>query len=466
MSNYENFKNLLFLQLRANSNDYIKTIEDNKKIIENYLNCNDTTDVGNFVKDFNDVILEPQITKYKIFESVLKHKLFTKVLANFKESDILVKACKAVNKSAVEWLLTMNINYEIKDELGMTALMHAVEHTSLLFAVEKMMKAGGDHIHFTDINGNNVLFHATNSPDILKKLLKSKIDINHKNINNESLLLYCSRYDKIRSFEILCKSKIFKVFDVNLCNYEGKTTAMYLVENARFREVKPFVKNNNINPNYKNKFGDTLVSIYVKKFYQQYIGNIGEADYTSKFNYVVTKNYALTLMSLVDLKCDFNIPVDDDGNTPIMVFLMMKDYVTSKYLLDNCNIDLSIKNLHGINASYISLLLDNNVFERLQYNKRRNAKTFSFEALKNKINGYPTFDKQYKEDNDIKVHETIKNVNSYPIRMEYAQIAEQYILEVLFPNVGAEITLGGNTYRTHSFGDTLFKCETGGFGPY
>jgi len=462
MSEFDNFKNSLFLQLRNNSIDYLKTIEKYKKLIENYLNSHDPTDTKKFVKELNDVILEPQIKKYKIFESLLNHKLFTKVLANFRNSDILIKACKTVNKSAVEWFLTMNMNYGTRDDVGATALMYAVEHTSLSFAVEAIMKSNGDHIHFADMYGNNALFYATNSPDIFKKLLKSKIDIKHINNNNESLLLYCSKLDRIRAFEILCKNKSF---DPNLCNSEGKTTAMYLVEHGRFREVKTYVKDNSINPNFINKFGDSLVSVYIKKYYQQYIGNIGETDFTSKYNYIVIKNFALTLMSLVSLKCDFNVPIDEDGNTPIMVFLMMKDYVSSMYLLDNCKIDLSIKNKHGANASCLSLLLDEKVFECLQYNKHRNAKTFSFKALNKKINEHSTFDKNYNQDSNVKVHENVKMVNSYPINIEYAILAQQFILEVLFPKVGAEITIGNNSFRTQlgsSLGETLASSQTSG----
>jgi len=140
----------------------------------------------------------------------------------------------------------------------------------------------------------------------------------------------------MKAFEMLCeKNKI----DVNHYDCVGKTAAMYLVENGKYREIKTFVKKYNIDPNYKNKYGESLVSIYVKRFYQQYIGNIGtETNFLSKYNYVITKNYPHTLKSLIDLCCDFNVLVDEDGNTAIMAFLLMKDYITTKYLLDNLKI--------------------------------------------------------------------------------------------------------------------------------
>ncbi|OUM58237.1 hypothetical protein PIROE2DRAFT_21389 [Piromyces sp. E2] len=410
ITDFEAFENVLFSQLRTDDKECLKNIVKEKKLIETYLNGKDLTNVKKFVNDFNDVILGSDIKKYKLFEAVLNRELFTAVLAEFRESNVLIRACKEVNRKAVEWLLTMNINYGIQDEQGMTALMHAAEHASLDFAVEKIMKSDGKCIQLVDNNGNNVLFHATSSPDILKKLLKSKnnLDIHHLNHDNENLLLYCSRYNKMRSFEILNKHNSF---DPNLCNCVGKTTAMYLVENGRFSEVKAFVKDNKINPNYINKLGDSLVSVYIKKYYQHYIGNIGETNFASNYNYVVIKNYALTLRSLIDLKCDFNIPVDKEGNTLIMVLSMMGDQVTSRYLLEKCNIDLLKENYKGQNAKNCS------------------------------------------------------GNNSYPVVEEYAKQAQNWVLEVFYPNEVKDISLCSNTFRKDnptSFGNLMQRYNNAG----
>jgi len=461
----QNFENQLFSQLKAENNDYLTTIESNKKIINEYLNSQDVNSIKAFVHEFNTTVLEAKVKNYKPFENVLNHSLFNKVLVAFRNSDIMVRACKIVNKNAVEWLLKMNINYNYQDENGMNALMHAAEHASLNFALEKIINGGNFDINMLDNNGNNALFHSTNTPDNLKTMLKTKINKHQLNNDGESLLLYCSRYDKFRSFEKLTKEKIY---DPNLCNCVGKTTAMYLVENGRYNELKTFIKKNKIDPNYINKFGQSLVSVFVQKFYRQYIGDIGEISFSSKYNYIHTKNYALTMLNLVSLGCNFNIPVDKDGNTPIMVFLMMKDYITTKYLLDNCKIDLSMKNEYGMNASYLSLFIDEEVFNSMEYNKTRNANVISYKALKKAVRENPTFDNAHINlDENISVYPAFKYKNPYLIQPNYAIAVEQWMMEVYYPNAGSVITVGGNTYdKSSEFSKNMTKYLTGGLGTY
>jgi len=465
-TDFQNFENNLFNQLKTEDKNCLSTIESNTKLIDECLNNEDF--VKTFVNDFNNTVLEAKVKKYSLFESVLNHQLFGKVLASFRQSDIMIRACKDVNRKAVEWLLTMKIDYNYQDENGMNVLMYAAEKASLGFALEKIMKGPID-INMVDNNGNNALFHATASPDNLKILLKkSKINKSQLNSDGESLLLYCCRYDKIRSFELISKDKSF---DPNICNAVGKTAAMYLVENARFKEVKSIIKNNKIDPNYVNKFGQSLVSTFVKKYYQQYIGNIGETDFTSKLNYVNTKNYALTMLSLIDLRCNFNIPIDEDGNTPIMVFLMMKDYVTAKYLLDKCDINLSIQNKYNINASYLSLFIDEGIFDSLNYNKTRNADTISFKALRKALQNNKTFDSGHVNlDENISVRPLVRYDSPYPINPNYAVIVNQWMMEIYYPNAVSEITLGGNTYdkttNPRSYGSYAYRNNSGGLGTY
>ncbi|KAG4107790.1 hypothetical protein H8356DRAFT_1379447 [Neocallimastix lanati (nom. inval.)] len=316
-----------------------------------------------------------------------------------------------------------------------------MEHASTDFAVSKLLNEKSANM--LDNNGNNVLFHATNAPDILKKLLKSNIRMNRLNNDGEDALLYSCR-------------------------------SMYLVENARYREVESLIKSGKVDPNYCNKFGNTLVSVYIKRYYQQYIGNIGETSYTSKYNYIVTKNYALTFRVLIDMGCDFNKPIDVDGNTPIVALLMMKNYVSAKYLIDNCkNLDFSIKNKYGISGSSFIGLIDEKVFDAMEYNKTRNSSSISCKALVSAIGKHKTYecDNKYAPENiengDVVVSKSL--VNSYPIRPEIAKLAEQWVLEILFPNTGAVITLGNNSYNKddpNSFGSLMTKNLTLGLGTY
>jgi len=152
ISEFETFEKELLKQLRKDSKKSLKVIDKNSKLVENYLNGDDLTTVNKFVNDFNSLVLDRNVKKYRYFEAVLKHRLFTKVLAQFRVSDVLIRACKDVkryylnydfqdfnescNTKVIEWLLTMDINYAVQDEDGMTALMYAVKATKLGFLIK------------------------------------------------------------------------------------------------------------------------------------------------------------------------------------------------------------------------------------------------------------------------------------------------------------------------------------------
>jgi len=61
----------------------------------------------------------------------------------------------------------------------------------------------------------------------------------------------------------------------------------------------------------------------------------------------------------VNFGTDLNVPIDSEGNIPIMFFIAVGDYFSTTYLLEQYRaIDLSWKNAYGINATYLSLLMD------------------------------------------------------------------------------------------------------------
>eukprot|EP00833_Pecoramyces_ruminatium_P010581 jgi/Orpsp1_1/1184613/evm.model.c7180000090263.1 len=285
----------------------------------------------------------------------------------------------------------MKLNYSLQDQTGMTALMHAANNGSLGFVVDKIIKEGNNSINIKDIFGNNALFYSTNKPENLKKLLKSNIDIKHINKNGNNVLLYSCRNDNIRSFEILNK---YECFDPRYVNHEGKTVAMYLVENGRRNELINYLSKNKdkISPFDINKSGEGLVSTFIISYYERYVGNLCEMEFNNECNCIIFSN-------LIKFGCDFNIPLDKDGNTPIMIFLMMKDYVSAKYLLDNYKgtIDLSIKNKYNVNASYLSLFLNEDIFEGLYFDKKSNAHILSCNALKKAIQDNKTYDFSFKK---------------------------------------------------------------------
>jgi len=94
---FESFENILFTNLKKGNTKALKIIEENEKLIKFYLN-DDQTIIKKFVTDFNNVLLDRNVKydNYKLFEEVLNHRLFTKVLDQFRESDILIRACADV----------------------------------------------------------------------------------------------------------------------------------------------------------------------------------------------------------------------------------------------------------------------------------------------------------------------------------------------------------------------------------
>ncbi|ORX79969.1 ankyrin [Anaeromyces robustus] len=356
----------------------------------------------------------------------------------------------------------MDINYEAQDENGTTALMEAAYCPTFNSLLEKLLKYHVD-INKTDNNGNTVLFYASRNFENLKKIIKTGIDINHVNKDDETVLSYCAKMNRVRSFEYL---KNVKSIDPNHFNCIGRTAAMHLVENAQSVLLKSFINDKNIDPNYKNKFEETLVTTFVKSYYQHYIGNFKDGSkMDTRYTYEKTKRFGETLKTLIGFNCDFNVPVDDDGNTPIMVFLLMKDYVTCQYLLsqDKISIDLSKENYHGVNASYLSLLISSEVFDGLTYKDSYNDK-LSYSALKKAFIKNETFDKKYLDvgDEDIKVVDSKKIINNYPVTSVYKTI-QTWLIEIYFPGAVSEISLVAHTTDDPtSFGSNLTMLNTQG----
>jgi len=226
--NLEEFEIKFLISLRNNDEKCLNSINNNKKFIQEFYNVNDNSlAVKNFVNKLNSVIMG--LTNFKLVDKVLSHPAFRDVYKEFRESDILIRACQnAKNKKLVEWLLTNDIDLYVQDSEGKTALMHASEHYQLLFAVDKHIQGSGDHIHITDNNRNTALFYGIR--DALIKMLKANFDLNHINNDNENIFLYCCKADKFKSFDLLLDLDI----DFNLVNNVGKTGAIYLVEHNRF----------------------------------------------------------------------------------------------------------------------------------------------------------------------------------------------------------------------------------------
>ena len=423
--NQEELELKILNYIKDNNEECINCINNNKKIIQEYYNEYDNSlAVKKFVDKLKDVIMN--LTKFKLMDKVLSHPAFKDIYKEFKESDILIRACQnANNKKLVEWLLTKDIDLYVQDIEGKTALMHAAEHYQMLFAVEKLIEGSDDHIHITDNNGNTALFYGNR--DVLIRMLKAKFDLNHINNDNENIFLYYCKADKFKLFDLLLNLDI----NFNLVNNVGKTGAMYLVEHNRFLQLRDLIAKKQINVNYKNKFGDTLVSVFIKNYYKSYSNYMG--NFVTEGNYLLYKNAAFTLQELVKAGCDFNVIIDDDCNTPIIFFLLTEDYVSASYILSNCDIDVSVQNKFDISASLLSEFINKNVFDQLQYHKKRNKNRFSYDSLIILIRNNKTFDSSFLNSNNVTMYKQYRYSPS-----SNTPVIQQWFLEFLYPNIGAE----------------------------
>jgi len=337
---FEQFKEELFTDLKSHNKNCLKKIELNKAIIRENLGENALPEtIDSFVEGLNEAILYVK-RKFSLFEKTLKDELFSKVLPVWKNSDILVKACKTENKEAIKWLLTMDVNTTIQDENGMSALMYAVKSSRLNIAV-KLLSFRSDDLNLVDKNGENALFYALKNKDALKELLRTKIDVNHLNKNNESVLLYCCKNDVFEPIKYLINNKDL---DVNIVDNDGKTPAMYLAEKARNSELRS-LEIRQCNYDYVNDKNESVLSLVLKKMY----------NHVEKCSPELYSEYLRIIVTLVHFNCNFNLPVDEDGNTAIMVFMLAQDYLTLQYVLKKINsVDFTVKNKYGESASSLS----------------------------------------------------------------------------------------------------------------
>jgi len=334
------FRNEFFTDLKAKKKELLIKIDSKKELLRENLGENATEEIINsFVEDINTIILESK-RKFSLIEKVLKKDVLKRVYASWKNSNVLVKACKNEKASAIKWLLTMEVNPSVQDENGMTALMYAVKNPHLLTAVKLLCYRSTD-LNIVDKNGENALFHSLKNKDALNELLRSKININQLNNKKESVLLYCCKNDIFEPIKYLTNRKDL---DVNITDEDDRTSAMYLAEKARNTELRS-LEMRQCNYDYVNGKKESVLSLVINKMYNP----------KEKCPLEIYSEYLRIIISLVHFNCNFNVPVDEDGNTAIMVFMLIPDYYTLQYVLKKVDdIDFSIKNKYGESASTLS----------------------------------------------------------------------------------------------------------------
>jgi len=432
---YKTLENKLISKIEKNKS-CSKTIKENKNLINE--NFDNIVVVKNFINNLNNAILKAK--KYDETEKLLKDPSMRKVLEVFRESDILIRACEERNKKAAKWLLSMNINRNVHDKKGMTALMYASTYYDMESIVEALIKMDENQLNTVDEDGNTALFHAVKIKAIFDKLIVYKIDTNYRNKQGDTIFTHICRCYKPKLIKSLLDHH--KDVDFSVVNNDGKTGAMYLAESDNFTELRNlFASGANLNLTYKNEKNETIVSQTINRFYDRFKDssfkegatiNFFDDDEIVKRDKTQAIKLARTFNALIDLGCDFNCVVDGDGNTPLMFFLMIKDYVSALNLLQYCKtMDLTITNKFGISALDIASQLTEKDFSSLKNIKQYLFIEIDYDIFRKELTNYPTY-------NSKTVKEIKGDVITYYLKPEKLLTLESAISEGYFYRAGED----------------------------
>ncbi|OUM62609.1 hypothetical protein PIROE2DRAFT_61763 [Piromyces sp. E2] len=368
---YESFELKFFKQLKDSKKECISLVEKNKKLVEANLENLETVD--KFVTSLNTIIIETEKLKYSIIEKLFNLSFLKRVEDTFKESDVLIQACKVNNVKAIKWLMSMNINLRKQDKDGMTALMYSVKKSSQLFVVKEYISQYKDSLNLKDNNGETALFHAVYNIEAFKCLVNTPtVDVNYKDYNDQdTILIRCIKLSRFSCIDILFERSDI---DVNSVDKRGWPISFYFAEQGFANEFELLSKKNcnynyvnNIVPSYDEAIKSTsdskgnqprakkenILTIIMNKLYK----SDGYEKIISKL-----ENYYRMLIYLMKIGYDFNTIVDEAGNTAVMESLIANDVFTALYIIYNdqgeggkYKLDLSIKNKYG--DSVVSLLL-------------------------------------------------------------------------------------------------------------
>ncbi|OUM67799.1 hypothetical protein PIROE2DRAFT_4606 [Piromyces sp. E2] len=392
------FEDKIISKIERNKNCN-KVIKENQCLIKEYfVNCEDLLNIKNFVERLNNTILKAK--KFDVAETFLKTPCMSKILVAFRESDVLLRACQNNYKKAARWLVTMKINPDIQDHKGMTALMYACTYYDLSEVVDALIKMNESQINVTDINGNTALFHAVKVKINFDKLVRYKIDTNHRNQNGDTIFTHICKKNKPK----LIKSLITHHHDIDftVVNYEERTGAMYLAENNNITELRGLhAAGVDLNLKYMSIRNESIVSHVVNRlynrfkdshFHEEYLDNILQNDFIDSKDFIAAKHFARTINALIDIGCDFNCVVDGDGNTPLMFFIMIKDYVSALNLLQYCKtMDLGICNKYGVSAAFLASRVTKDDFNSLKNIKDHLYVKINYDLFMKELNSYPTY---------------------------------------------------------------------------
>jgi ankyrin repeat protein len=188
------------------------------------------------------------------------------------------------NNELIKILKNKSTGIDEKNSGGETALTLACKE-SLLFIVDTLLKYDAD-VNLSDSDGDTPLMLAR-TPKIIDMLLNVKnIDINKRNLKNETALFNASNGNKYKLEKLL----EFDNIDVNIQNKWGKNAIMNYIDN-NIPEIIVLEKmlDKGLDLSLKNKDGDNLY--YMLKAQIEHLEKFIKINYEKIEKFIIFENY-------------------------------------------------------------------------------------------------------------------------------------------------------------------------------
>ncbi|KAG4091235.1 ankyrin [Neocallimastix lanati (nom. inval.)] len=307
--------------------DLIKILLDEGIIID-ISNKNNT-----FYRLLAALIVATNNARCKVIAEIFSHKQFMEVLVEFRKTQVLIQSCRRMKKKMVELLLSLNVDVNIIDEHGNTALIEASKCAYLTSCVKEIIKR---HANLNVINdeGTSALLNSCKVRDdkSFKYLVDHKANIYISDHDGNNALMYACLYGELDKIKYLVKKRV----NIDAVNNNGNTALMLAVRFARLNIVKYLIKHK-ANVNILNKKGQNALIVGILKAYLE--------------DKIVDFTYVSIIKFLIEKKSDINVPIDSIGNTILMFFIMNNDYDMIKYIFEySKNVNINQKNHLGHNA--------------------------------------------------------------------------------------------------------------------
>ena len=264
----------------------------------------------------------------------------------------LIIACQKGHMQVIEHLLKEHADVNIPTNYGWTALMIASQKGHMQF-IEHLLKEHAD-VNVQTNDGWTALMIASHYADaqVIEQLLKEHADVNLQNKEGTTSLMLASQSGRTQVVEQLLKEHA----DINLCNKEGTTSLMLASQNGHVQVMEQLLKEH-ADVNLQNKEGVTALMLASKYGYTQVIEqllkehagiNLQNKDSVTALMIASKYGHTQVVEQLLKEHAYVNIQTNE-GWTALMVASQNGHTEVVEQLLKE-DADVNIQNQNGVSA--------------------------------------------------------------------------------------------------------------------